>query len=146
MKRSVLALSILAGSLLSGCSTLNGANDAVMNLVGPSTQSRVAGKYVENADVRQHYKLDVQQQSKQRLSYDGHAIPAHETRQNNLVDIPMLQNYLQGIVTRLSKGWPGENGDVFRGLGHFSHEKSPANLPKRAHIQCIRASGRTGRL
>ncbi|KII32185.1 peptidase M48 [Pseudomonas fluorescens] len=108
MKRSVLALSILAGSLLSGCSTLNGANDAVMNLVGPSTQSRVAGKYVENADVRQHYKLDVQQQSKQRLSYDGHAIPAHETRQNNLVDIPMLQNYLQGIVTRLSKGWPGE--------------------------------------
>jgi predicted Zn-dependent protease len=108
MKRSLLALPILAGSLLSGCSTLNGANDAVMNLVGPSTQSRVAGKYVENTEVRQHYKLDVQYQSKQRLSYDGHAIPADEIRQNNLVDIPMLQSYLQGIVTKLSKGWPGE--------------------------------------
>ncbi|MHC8409026.1 M48 family metalloprotease [Pseudomonas sp. Hz4] len=108
MKRSLLALAVLVGSLLSGCSTLNGANNALMNLVGPSTQSRVTGKYVDNADVRQHYKLDVQHQSKQRLSYDGHAIPAAEIRQHNLVDIPMLQNYLQGIVTRLSKSWPGE--------------------------------------
>lgn len=108
MKRSLLALTILSGSLLSGCSTLNGANDALMNLAGPSTQSRIAGKFLENAAVREHYKLDVQQLSKQRLSYDGRAIPASEIRQNNLVDVPMLQSYLQGIVTRLSKGWPGE--------------------------------------
>jgi predicted Zn-dependent protease len=108
MKRSLLALTLLAAGLLSGCNTLHGANDALMNLVGPSTQSRVAGKYVENAEVRQHYKLDTMQQSKQRLSYDGRTIPASELRQHNLVDIPMLQSYLQGIVIRLSKGWPGE--------------------------------------
>lgn len=107
-KGSLLGLSFVAGSLLSGCNTIKGADDAFMNLVGPSTQSRVTGRYVEHTEVRQYYVLDVQQQSKQRLSYDGHAIPAAQTRQQNLVDIPMLQSYLQGIVTRLSKGWPGE--------------------------------------
>lgn len=79
-----------------------------MNLVGPSTQSRVEGHYVDNADVRQYYKLDPQRAGQQRLSYDGRTVPAAEARQQNLVDIPMLQVYLQGIVTRLSKGWPGQ--------------------------------------
>ncbi|MFC6301198.1 M48 family metalloprotease [Pseudomonas sp. CCM 7893] len=108
MKGYRLAASLLACAVLSGCATLKGADQAFMNLVGPSTQSRVKGHYVDNTDVRQYYKLDPQRQSQQRLSYDGHAVPAAEARQQNLVDIPMLQVYLQGIVTRLSKGWPGE--------------------------------------
>ena len=109
MKGSLLAaLTVVAASLLTGCSTMKGASDAMMNLVGPSTQSRVVGRYIDNAEVTQHYKLDLQRQSQQRLSYDGRAIPAAEARQHNLVDIPMLQTYLQGIVIRLSKGWPGE--------------------------------------
>ena len=108
MKGYLVAASLLASSVLSGCATLKGADQAFMNLVGPSTQSRVQGHYVDNSDVRQYYKLDPQRQSQQRLSYDGRAVPAAEARQQNLVDIPMLQGYLQGIVTRLSKGWPGE--------------------------------------
>ena len=108
MKGYLVAASLLASSVLSGCATLKGADQAFLNLVGPSTQSRVQGHYVDNSDVRQYYKLDPQRQSKQRLSYDGRAVPAAEARQQNLVDIPMLQAYLQGIVTRLSKGWPGE--------------------------------------
>lgn len=108
MKGFALLGAILASQLLAGCSTLKGADAALMNLVGPSTQSRVEGRYVQHTEVRAYYKLDAQRQSKQRLSYDGRAIPAAETRQQNLVDIPQLQTYLQGIVTRLSKGWPGE--------------------------------------
>lgn len=108
MKGYLLAAGVLASAVLSGCGTLKGADKAFMDLVGPSTQSRFQGRYVDNSDVRQYYKLDPQRQSKQRLSYDGHAVPASEARQQNLVDIPMLQTYLQGIVTRLSKGWPGE--------------------------------------
>ncbi|MCH4878879.1 peptidase M48 [Pseudomonas sp. TMW22090] len=109
MKGSLRATcTVLASLLLGGCNTMKGANDAVMNLVGPSTQSRFAGRFIDNTDVRQHYKLDPQRQSKQQLSYDGRAIPAAEARQQNLADIPMLQTYLQGIVIRLSKGWPGE--------------------------------------
>jgi len=108
VKGYLVAASLLASSVLSGCATLKGADQAFLNLVGPSTQSRVQGHYVDNTDVRQYYKLDPQRQSQQRLSYDGRAVPAAEARQQNLVDIPMLQAYLQGIVTRLSKGWPGE--------------------------------------
>lgn len=108
MKGFTLLGVVLASQMLAGCSTLKGADTAFMNLVGPSTQSRVAGRYVEHTEVRAYYKLDAQRQSKQRLSYDGRTIPASETRQQNLVDIPLLQTYLQGIVTRLSKGWPGE--------------------------------------
>ena len=108
MKGYLVAASLLASSVLSGCATLKGADQAFMNLVGPSTQSRVEGHYVDNADVRQYYKLDPQRAGQQRLSYDGRTVPAAEARQQNLVDIPMLQVYLQGIVTRLSKGWPGQ--------------------------------------
>lgn len=108
MKRPLLALLVVTGSTLTGCNTIKGADDALMNLVGPSTQSRFTGQYIENAGVRPYYKLDPQRQSQQRLSYDGHAVPAEEARQENLVDIPMLQTYLQGIVVRLSRGWPGD--------------------------------------
>lgn len=107
MKGSRLALLGLIGLALAGCGTLKGADDALMNLVGPSTQSRFTGPYIANAAVQPYYKLDAQRQSQQRLSYDGHAVPADETRKENLVDIPMLQTYLQSIVVRLSKGWPG---------------------------------------
>ncbi|MBD1555110.1 M48 family metalloprotease [Pseudomonas sp. C2L11] len=103
-----MALGLTAAGLLAGCSTLKGAPDAVMNLVGPSTQSQVVGRYVDTTDVRQYYKLDAQRLNTQRLSYDGLSIPAGETRVNNLVDIPTLQVYLQGIVHRLAKAWPGE--------------------------------------
>ena len=52
MKGSLLAaLTVMAASLLSGCNTMKGASDAMMNLVGPSTQSRVIGRYIENAEV-----------------------------------------------------------------------------------------------
>lgn len=105
---SLLALGLGTSALLSGCQTLNGAPDAVMNLVGPSTQSRLQGRYLDTTEVRQYYKLDPQRENAQRLSYDGHTLPAGETRQNNLVDIPVLQAYLQGIVNRLAKGWPGD--------------------------------------
>lgn len=108
MKGSRLALLGLIGLALAGCGTLKGADDALMNLVGPSTQSRFTGPYIANAAVQPYYKLDAQRQSQQRLSYDGHAVPADETRKENLVDIPMLQTYLQSIVVRLSKGWPGQ--------------------------------------
>lgn len=106
MARSAMAC--LVTGLLSGCGTLKGAPDAVLNLVGPSTQSRLQGRYVDDAEVRQYYRLDAQRVSAQRLSYDGRSVPAGDTRQNNVVDIPMLQAYLQGIVNRLAKGWPGE--------------------------------------
>lgn len=99
---------LLASALLSGCATLKGADQAFLNLVGSSTQSQVQGHYVDNSEVRQYYKLDPQRAGQQRLSYDGRTVPAAEARQQNLVDIPMLQVYLQGIVMRLSKGWPGE--------------------------------------
>ncbi|MFJ3482611.1 M48 family metalloprotease [Pseudomonas sp. NPDC090202] len=108
MKGTLTTAAVLAGSLLTGCHTMKGADDAFMNLVGPSTQSRISGHYVDAEEVRQYYPLDPQRQSKQRLSYDGHLIPANELQQNNQVDIPMLQAYLQGIVSRLQKGWPGE--------------------------------------
>lgn len=108
MKGPLLALSIFTILSLGGCKTMQGADDALMNLVGPSTQSRLVGRYFEQAEVRDHYKLDPQQLSKQRLSFDGRTIPAAETRQQNLVHIPELQSYLQAIVGRLAKGWPGE--------------------------------------
>lgn len=108
MKGPLLTLSILAGLALGGCQTMQGADDALMNLVGPSTQSRLSGRYLEQAEVRSYYKLDPQQLSKQRLSFDGRTIPAAETRQQNLVHIPELQSYLQAIVNRLARGWPGE--------------------------------------
>ena len=108
MKGPLLTLPILAGLMLSGCQTMQGADDALLNLVGPSTQSRLSGRYLEQTEVRNYYKLDPQQLSKQRLSFDGRAIPAAETRQQNLVHIPELNDYLQDIVNRLAKGWPGE--------------------------------------
>ena len=103
-----LAFGAMACLLLAGCGTLKGADAAFMNLVGPSTQSQIQGRYLDTADVRQYYKLDPQRVTAQRLSYDGMAIPAGEIRQHNVVLIPPLQAYLQGIVTRLGKGWPGE--------------------------------------
>lgn len=99
---------MVAMTVLGGCQTFNGASDAVMNLVGPSTQSRLSGRYFEQADVRQYYKLDAQRASQQRLSFDGRTIAADEVNQQNQVRIPELEAYLQGIVTRLAKGWPGE--------------------------------------
>jgi predicted Zn-dependent protease len=108
VKGSLLALAVLTGTTLTGCTTFKGADDALMNLVGPSTQSRFTGQYIANEDVRSYYRLDPQRQSLQRLSYDGHTIPADEARQENIADIPMLQTYLQSIVVKLSKGWPGE--------------------------------------
>lgn len=108
MKSLVVALAIASAALLSGCQTVSGANDALMNLVGPSTQSRLDGRYFEHADVRQYYRLDAQRIGQQRLSFDGRTLPANEIRQENLVRIPQLESYLQGIVTRLAKGWPGE--------------------------------------
>lgn len=106
IKRPLLALPLLA--LLAGCQTLDGANKAVQNLVGSSTQSRVQGRYLDQAEVRDYYHLDPQHASQQRLSFDGRNLPASEIRQQNLVQIPPLQAYLQGIVDRLAKGWPGE--------------------------------------
>lgn len=108
VKRSLLALSAITGLALSGCETMKGADDALINLVGPSTQSRFDGRYIEQSDVRGYYRLDPQKLGEQRLSFDGRAVPAGEIRQQNLVRIPELESYLQGIVTRLSKGWPGE--------------------------------------
>lgn len=108
VKGLVAALSVASTALLSGCQTVSGANDALLNLVGPSTQSRLDGRYFEHADVRQYYRLDPQRISQQRLSFDGRTLPANEIRQENLVRIPQLETYLQGIVTRLAKGWPGE--------------------------------------
>ncbi|WP_435605731.1 M48 family metalloprotease [Pseudomonas knackmussii] len=106
MKNPLLTLPLLA--LLAGCQTLDGANKAVQNLVGPSTQSRVQGHYLDQAEVREYYRLDPQRDSQQRLSFDGRNLPASEIRQQNLVQIAELQTYLQGIVDRLIKGWPGE--------------------------------------
>ncbi|MGH8389258.1 MAG: M48 family metalloprotease [Pseudomonas sp.] len=106
MKTPLLALPLLA--MLGGCQMLDGANKAALNLVGPSTQSRVQGHYLDQAEVREYYRLDPQQASQQRLSFDGRNVPASEIRQQNLVQIPELQVYLQGIVERLSKNWPGE--------------------------------------
>lgn len=108
MKGVFATLAVSTLSLLSGCQTLNGANDALMNLVGPSTQSRLEGRYVEHTEVRQYYRLDLQHAGQLRLSFDGRALPADEIRQQNLVRIPQLEAYLQGIVTRLAKSWPGQ--------------------------------------
>ncbi|GBL55644.1 M48 family metallopeptidase [Pseudomonas citronellolis] len=106
MTPALLALPLLA--LLAGCQTLDGAHKAALNLVGPSTQSRVQGHYLDQAEVREYYRLDPQRAGQQRLSFDGRTLPAGEIRQQNLVQIPELQAYLQGIVERLAKGWPGE--------------------------------------
>lgn len=108
MKGTLLAVSVFATLLLSGCQTMNGADDAFMNLVGPSTQSRFSGRYMAQAEVAEHFKLSPQTLTNTRLSFDGRTIPADETRQKNLVKIPALQTYLQGIVNKLAKGWPGE--------------------------------------
>ncbi|RSC28261.1 M48 family metalloprotease [Pseudomonas parafulva] len=105
LKGVAAALSL---AMLGGCNTLNGANDALQNLVGPSTQSRLDGRYVDHQDVRSYYRLDPQKTQQLRLSFDGRAIPADEIRQQNLVRIPALESYLQGIVNRLAKGWPGQ--------------------------------------
>ncbi|WDY58125.1 M48 family metallopeptidase [Pseudomonas sp. PSKL.D1] len=107
-KAVMATLSITLAGFLGGCQTLNGANDAVMNLVGPSTQARVKGPYVEHADVRQYYRLDPQHSGQLRLSFDGRTLPADEIRQQNVVRIPQLESYLQGIVNRLAKSWPGQ--------------------------------------
>ncbi|WP_043301359.1 M48 family metallopeptidase [Pseudomonas sp. M47T1] len=103
-----VAMGLAAATVLSACGTIKGAPDAMMNLVGPSTQSRLKARYVETDEVRQYYRLDAQRVSTLRLSYDGRSMPADDIRQSNVVDIPLLQNYLQGIVNRLVKGWPGE--------------------------------------
>ena len=108
VNRTLLTSGAMASVLLSGCGTLKGADTALMNLVGPSTQSQIKGRYLDTADVRQYYKLDPQRVTAQRLSYDGMAVPAGEIRQHNVVLIPPLQAYLQGIVTKLGKGWPGD--------------------------------------
>lgn len=102
------ALSLVAAGLLGGCQTFNGANDALKNLVGPSTQSRITGRYLDQEEVRQYYRLDPQHVTQLRLSFDGRTLPADEIRQQNLVHIPQLETYLQGIVGRLAKGWPGQ--------------------------------------
>jgi len=107
MKTSLSALPLLIP--LAGCQTLDGANKAALNLIGPSTQSRVQGHYMDQAEVREYYRLDPQRASQQRLSFDGRTLPASEIRQQNLVQIPELQAYLQGVVDRLAKGWPGES-------------------------------------
>jgi len=95
-------------SALPGCATLQGAPDAIINLAGKSTQSNFQGKYLEQEEVRRHFALDRQHGQNLRLSYDGRSLPANEIRQQNLVVIPALQTYLQSIVVRLGKGWPGE--------------------------------------
>ena len=92
-----LAFGAMACLLLAGCGTLKGADAAFMNLVGPSTQSQVQGRYLDTADVRQYYKLDPQRVTAQRLSYDGMAIPAGEIRQHNVVLIPPLQALIPKI-------------------------------------------------
>ncbi|MCT8164376.1 MULTISPECIES: M48 family metallopeptidase [unclassified Pseudomonas] len=107
-KALIVSLAAALTISLSGCQTLGGANDALMNLVGPSTQSRLDGRYLDQEQVRQYYRLDPQHAGQLRLSFDGRTLPADEIRQQNLVRIPKLQTYLQGIVTRLAKGWPGQ--------------------------------------
>ncbi|MGY4491853.1 M48 family metalloprotease [Pseudomonas sp. TE3610] len=103
-----VAAGLAAFTALNGCGTIKGAPDAVMNLVGPSTQSRLQQRYIETDEVHPFYKLDPQRVSTVRLSYDGRSIPADDIRESNVVDIPRLQTYLQGIVDKLVKGWPGE--------------------------------------
>lgn len=112
--RCLARLSLVGAALLTlnGCNTLKGADDALLNLVGKSTHSNFQGRYLEQTEVRHYYRLDPQQQDSLRLSYDGRAIPAVEIRQQNLVAIPELQGYLQGIVSKLGKGWPGELPDL----------------------------------
>ncbi|MDH0304052.1 MULTISPECIES: M48 family metallopeptidase [unclassified Pseudomonas] len=111
-KRAIAALAVTLASLLGGCQTFQGANDALLNLVGPSTQSRLNGRYLDQPEVRQYYPLDQQHAGQLRLSFDGRALPADEIRQQNLVRIPQLENYLQNIVTRLAKGWPGQTPNL----------------------------------
>ena len=106
-KPAALASALLL-ACLGGCSTLKGAPDALINLAGQSTQSRFQGKYLEQEEVRSYFRLDPQHTQNLRLSYDGRSLPANEIRQQNVVLIPALQNYLQSIVERLAKGWPGE--------------------------------------
>lgn len=106
-KPAALASAVLL-TCLSGCSTLKGAPDALINLAGQNTQSGFQGKYLEQEEVRSYFQLDPQHNHNLRLSYDGRSLPANEIRQQNVVLIPALQSYLQGIVERLGKGWPGE--------------------------------------
>lgn len=108
IKRIAAVLGAATLAQLAGCQTLNGANDAFQNLVGPSTQSRLQGRYLDQPEVHQYYRLDPQHAGQLRLSFDGRTLPADEIRQQNLVQIPELQAYLQRIVVRLAKGWPGE--------------------------------------
>ena len=107
-KPAALTLAVLLTGL-GGCATLKGAPDALVNLAGKSTQSGFQGKYLEQQEVRAYFRLDPQRNQSLRLSYDGRSLPANEIRQQNVVLIPALQSYLQGIVGRLSKGWPGES-------------------------------------
>lgn len=108
MIRQAKAFLALTVAVCAGCQTIQGADSAFLNLVGPSTQSRVSGHYLATEDVRQYYHQPRQQAGNQRLGYDGRLIPASETRQHNLVDIPLMQAWLDAVVARLGKGWPGE--------------------------------------
>lgn len=107
---TLIFVSLIAA--LSGCTTLKGAPDALINLAGRSTHDGFQGKYLAQQEVHSHFKLDPQHRQNLRLSYDGRNLPATEIRQQNLVVIPVLQSYLQGIVDKLGKGWPGELPDL----------------------------------
>ncbi len=105
--RVILPL-ILGSIVLSGCGTIKGAPDALANLSGRHTYTTFNGRYLDQPEVRAHRKLDAQHVENLRLSYDGRSLPANEVRQQNLVGIPILQDYLNGIVQKLGRGWPGE--------------------------------------
>ncbi|KUM34029.1 M48 family metallopeptidase [Pseudomonas sp. EpS/L25] len=109
MNPSRTALSLMLGCIvLSGCGTITGAPDALANLSGKHTYASFEGRYLDQPEVRAHRQLDVQHVENLRLSYDGRSLPANEVRQQNLVAIPPLQDYLDGIVQRLGRGWPGD--------------------------------------
>lgn len=109
MSPSHAVLSLILGCIaLSGCGTLTGAPDALANLSGRHTYATFEGRYLDQPEVHAHRKLDIQHVENMRLSYDGRSLPANEVRQQNLVAIPLLQDYLNGIVQRLGRGWPGE--------------------------------------
>ncbi len=110
-KPNPLKIALLV-TTLNGCTTMQGAPDALINLAGRSTHEGFQGKYLAQQEVRSHFKLDPQHSRNLRLSYDGHNLPANETRQQNLVVIAPLQRYLQAIVDKLGKVWPGELPDL----------------------------------
>lgn len=117
MNTARAVLPLLFGCLvLSGCGTLTGAPDALANLSGKHTYATFDGHYLDQPDVRAHRTLDARHVENLRLSYDGRSLPANEVRQQNLVAIAPLQDYLDGIVQKLGRGWPGEMPPLKIGL------------------------------